>query len=100
MQHPPPHGSLSYLSPEEFARRWNAASLSATESMAVDQPLPGRAISLPLFKKAKQRSVAMISYTVSDDLRGRVSIARSRQAGRLNTLGLETSFILEVRHIQ
>lgn len=28
-----PHSSLSYLTPDEFARRWQAASLSAAERM-------------------------------------------------------------------
>jgi putative transposase len=36
-----PHSSLGYLTPDEFTRRWKAASLSATESMAVGQPHQG-----------------------------------------------------------
>jgi hypothetical protein len=31
-----PHSSLGYLSPDEFAQQWNAASLSGKESMAGD----------------------------------------------------------------
>jgi len=36
-----PHSSLAYLTPDEFGRQWQAASLSADESMAVDQPCQG-----------------------------------------------------------
>jgi len=36
-----PHSSLSYLTPDEFARRWKTASLSAAENMAGDQPHQG-----------------------------------------------------------
>jgi putative transposase len=36
-----PHSSLGYLTPNEFARQWKAASLSGEESMAVDQPRQG-----------------------------------------------------------
>jgi putative transposase len=36
-----PHSSLGYLTPDEFARQWQAASLSAAESMAVDRPSQG-----------------------------------------------------------
>jgi putative transposase len=36
-----PHSSLGYLTPDEFARRWKAASLSGKEGMAVDQPYQG-----------------------------------------------------------
>lgn len=36
-----PHSSLSYLTPDEFAQQWKAASLSAAKSMAVDQPHQG-----------------------------------------------------------
>ena len=32
------HSSLGYLNPDEFARRWKAASFSGKERMAVDQP--------------------------------------------------------------
>ncbi len=36
-----PHSSLGYLTPDEFARQWKAASLSGAKSMAVDQPCQG-----------------------------------------------------------
>jgi putative transposase len=36
-----PHSSLGYLTPNEFARQWEAASLSGKERMAVDQPSQG-----------------------------------------------------------
>jgi putative transposase len=36
-----PHSSLGYLTPDQFARQWNTASLSGNESMAVDQPRQG-----------------------------------------------------------
>ncbi len=36
-----PHSSLGYLTPDEFAQKWKAASLSAAESMAVEQPCQG-----------------------------------------------------------
>jgi putative transposase len=65
-----PHSSLGYLTPDEFTQRWKAASLSGTESMAVDQPrqsnpgglryapaltqlLPGQAISFQESKAEK-----------------------------------------------
>jgi putative transposase len=36
-----PHSSLGYLTPNEFAAQWKAASLSGKEGMAVDQPRQG-----------------------------------------------------------
>ena len=36
-----PHSSLGYLTPDEFARQWKAASLSGTKNMATDQPYQG-----------------------------------------------------------
>lgn len=36
-----PHSSLGYLTPNEYARQWNAASLSQAKSMAVAQPNQG-----------------------------------------------------------
>ena len=36
-----PHSSLGYLTPNEFARQWEAASLSGKERMAVDQSSQG-----------------------------------------------------------
>jgi putative transposase len=36
-----PHSSLGYLTPDEFARQWKAASLSGAKSMAVEQPYQG-----------------------------------------------------------
>ena len=36
-----PHSSLAYRTPDEFARPWKAASLSATEGMAGEQPHQG-----------------------------------------------------------
>lgn len=36
-----PHSSLGYLTPDEFARQWKAASLSGKERMAMDQPCQG-----------------------------------------------------------
>ncbi|AXC10097.1 Mobile element protein [Acidisarcina polymorpha] len=36
-----PHSSLAYRTPDEFARQWQAASLSEAKSMAVDQPYQG-----------------------------------------------------------
>ena len=36
-----PHSSLSSLTPDKFAQQWQAASLSAAESMAVVQPYQG-----------------------------------------------------------
>jgi hypothetical protein len=36
-----PHSSLAYRTPDEFARQWQAASLSEAKSMAVDQPCQG-----------------------------------------------------------
>jgi putative transposase len=36
-----PHSSLRYLTPDEFARQWQIASLSEAKSMAGDQPRQG-----------------------------------------------------------
>ena len=36
-----PHSSLGYLSPDEFARQWQASFLSEAKSMAVDQSCQG-----------------------------------------------------------
>src|ERR1700756_548876 len=36
-----PHSSLGYMTPNEYARQWNAASLSQAKSMAVAQPNQG-----------------------------------------------------------
>ena len=36
-----PHSSLAYRTPDEFARQWQAASLSQAKSMAVEQPCQG-----------------------------------------------------------
>lgn len=36
-----PHRSLAYKTPDEFARQWQAASLSEAKSMAVAQPHQG-----------------------------------------------------------
>src|SRR5277367_4075341 len=36
-----PHSSLSCRTPDEFARQWQAASLSEAKRMAVDQPCQG-----------------------------------------------------------
>ncbi len=41
-----PHSSLSYLTPDEFAQQWKAASLSEAKSMAGDQPCQGNPIGL------------------------------------------------------
>ena len=36
-----PHSSLGYVTPDEYTRQWQAASLSAAKNMAADQPCQG-----------------------------------------------------------
>jgi len=83
-----PHSSLAYRTPDEFARHWQAASLSEAKSMAADQPCQGnpdglrfgldrvapRPRELSPGKKSRKMWV-MISYTESGGKSGQVKLA-------------------------